>query len=95
MAALPWWAWLGVGVLIAVLSSIAGGKVAVFAWIGWLFIIFGIAKAVIYFLLRKKETKQEQAQVPPVQHQYYYCPRCRSTVRVGDYFCHRCGVRLR
>jgi uncharacterized paraquat-inducible protein A len=99
MDGLPWWTWLSVGLLVAVMSSVVGGKLELFVWVGVLFILIGIAKLVIAYVFRQKEAKQEhtqhQYQTPQQTHQAFYCPRCRSTVRTHDFFCSRCGTRLR
>ena len=100
MAGIPWWGWLGVGLLVAIMSGAVGGKVRFFVWIGWLFALIGIAKLVMAYVLREKEAKHEhvqahQYQMPSQAHQSYYCPRCRGTVRVTDFFCSKCGSRLR
>ena len=100
MAEIAWWAWLGVGLFVAVSSALTGGKVSLFAWVGLLFIVIGIGKVVYLFVMRPKETSKEQNLVHP-QHmpraapQASYCPRCRITVQPGDYFCRYCGTRLR
>ncbi len=102
MAELAWWAWLGVGLFVAITSAVMGGKVALFAWVGLIFIVVGIAKIVYLFVLKPKETKAEQhsmhmpnPQLPPQQPSALYCQRCRVTVQITDHFCRYCGWRLR
>lgn len=97
MAEIPWWAWLGIGLFVAITSGIMGGKVSLFAWVGLLFIAIGIGKIVYLFVMKPKETKTEQKAYAPITppHQTYHCPRCRITVQYTDYFCRHCGTRLR
>ena len=93
---IPAWAWLLVGLVIAVTSWHV--EMPLFFWLGWAFIAVGIGKYVIGFLLREKETPQERKTVqhlaPQQSHQYYRCP-CGNAVRATDNFCTHCGRRLR
>ena len=103
MAEIAWWAWLGIGLFVAISSAVAGGKLAWFAWVGLVFIVIGIAKIVYLFVMKPKETKKEHAATRvhtqhthmPQTPQAYYCPRCRVTVQQTDFFCRYCGTRLR
>jgi len=98
MAEIPWWAWIGVGLFIAITSGIMGGKVSWFAWIGLLFTAIGIGKLVYMFVLKPKETEAEKQIIPQYTHQPApgsFCPRCRITVQPTDRFCRYCGTRLR
>ena len=96
MAEIPWWAWTGVGLFVAVTSGIMGGKVSWFAWIGLLFIAIGIGKTVYLFVLKPREevrvVHQHTIQPPPTSQ---YCPLCKITVMPTDKFCRYCGTRLR
>ncbi|HLF54839.1 MAG TPA: hypothetical protein VI612_03905 [Candidatus Nanoarchaeia archaeon] len=89
MAEIPWWAWLGVGLFVAFFSLYL--DITLFGWVGLFFIIIGIAKLVYFFVFREREEKPK----PTVQHQAFYCPRCRFAVHAYDLFCRRCGARLR
>ena len=96
MAGISWWAWLGVGLFVAISSSYVGGKLQLFAWVGLLFVAIGIAKAVYLFVIAPREEKKEAAKPVPIQQtQHFYCPRCRFAVHAYDFFCRRCGARLR
>lgn len=102
MAAIPSWLWLAVGLVVSVTAWYTEMS-AFFFWIGCAFVVFGVAKLVIGFMLGPKETKQEkkvvqrlapaQGQMHPA-HQYYRCP-CGNPVKVSDIFCSYCGRRLR
>ncbi|MBS3125641.1 hypothetical protein J4211_05345 [Candidatus Woesearchaeota archaeon] len=96
MASIPWWAWLGVGAFVAITSAGVGGKLKMFAWVGLLFIVIGIAKAVYIFVLQEREesTPKHTPVTSPRQH-ILFCPRCRAQAQVSDYFCRLCGLRLR
>ncbi len=99
MAEIAWWAWLGVGLFVAVSAAWSGGKVSIFAWAGLLFIAIGIGKVVYMFVIRPRESVSEQKVVPPSRIQppqgVQYCPRCRVTIQPSDFFCRYCGTRLR
>ncbi len=98
MASIAWWAWLGVGLFVAITSAYMGGKVTLFAWVGLLFIVIGIGKVVYLFVLSPKESKKEHTIVHPHRAPVtpaYYCPRCRITIQSTDNFCKYCGNRLR
>lgn len=99
MAKLPAWSWMLVGLVIAFTSWKV--EMPLFFWLGWIFIIIGIAKLLIGLLTAKKETRQERRTVhqyaPRHQvhaHQYYRCS-CGNPVKAMDNFCGYCGRRLR
>ncbi len=93
MAAIPWWVWLGVGLLVTISSVLIGGHLQFFAWVGVVFLIVAIAKVVFLFVFSvpKEEIKHK---VNP-QQQAFFCPRCRSQIHMHDFFCRTCGSRLR
>ncbi|MEM4254555.1 MAG: hypothetical protein QXR48_04200 [Candidatus Woesearchaeota archaeon] len=62
MAAIPALAWLIIGGMIIGISWYS--DMPLFFWIGWAFVVFGIAKLIIGFVLGKKETKTEQKNSP-------------------------------
>jgi len=93
MAKIPWWLWLGVGLLVTILSSFV--KIPIFIIVGVIFLIIGIAKAVFLFVFKEKEEKQEKSVARAPRANHAYCHRCRSIVARTDYFCRRCGTRLR
>lgn len=101
MTALPSWSWLGVGLVVAITAWYT--EMPLFFWLGWAFIIVGVAKFVFGYVTRKDESPQErkavQRMLPPsrmqhVAHQYYRCA-CGAAVRASDNFCTYCGRRLR
>ncbi len=98
MAKIPALVYLLVGALVSYVSLRIGANFTFFFYVGLVFIGVGLAKLLIGFVLRKKETKNEkkveqksEKQTPHIR----YCPRCRSACRMFDYFCWRCGTRLR
>ena len=96
MASIPWWAWLGIGAFVAITSAGVGGKLQLFAWVGLLFIVIGIAKAVYVFVLSEREAPEQTTAKPaPVRQHVLFCPRCRAQIAQNDYFCRLCGLRLR
>ena len=99
MAKLPAWTWLGIGLLITIISGYM--EIPLFFWIGWLFVVIGIAKIIIAAVLREKPEERKAAhavmRVPTARqpaHQYYRCS-CGAPVRGSDTFCARCGRQLR
>ena len=102
MAEIAWWAWLGIGLFVAISAAWSGGKVSLFAWVGLAFIVIGIGKVIALFMLTPKESKTEQKMMhmrsPEFAHPPqtgFFCPRCRITLQPTDYFCRYCGQRLR
>jgi hypothetical protein len=99
MGAIPSIAWLVIGAAVVGISSYVG--MPMFFWIGWLFIVMGIARLVIGFMIGKKETKTEKKtvqQAMPQHHGYvskYYRCVCGNPVKITDNFCGYCGRRLR
>jgi hypothetical protein len=64
MAAIPWWAYLGSGIIISAVSKWVEAKsepgdFALFFWIGILFIVVGVGKVIVKYLFNK-EKKQPQ-----------------------------------
>ena len=89
--AIPAIVWLIVGIGVSVISLRVPG-LTFFFYIGLIFVGIGLAKIIIKYIFRKKETKQEVKMHKPVVNQ---CFHCRSQVRSIDSFCWRCGARLR
>lgn len=94
MAAIPWFAYLGVGLFVAISSAQIGGSISVFAWVGLLFVIVGIAKLIVLFVLSPKDEKKPTHQTH-YQPKALLCPRCRMHVTHYDNYCRICGTRLR
>lgn len=102
MAQIPSWLWLFAGIIVTAGSYYVGGKVALFFYLGLLFLLIGVAKAIIWFVMRKPK-KTEGTQMPspkaqpvqPVHGQYGKCRWCGRFVRLTDSFCWGCGRRLR
>jgi ABC-type nickel/cobalt efflux system permease component RcnA len=67
MAAIPWWAYLGSGIAISIMSKIVEknskpGSFALFFWIGILFIVVGVGKLVFKYVLRREKNASINAQ---------------------------------
>jgi hypothetical protein len=56
-AKLPAWSWLAVGLVIAVTSWYV--EMELFFWLGWVFIIIGIARFLLGFVFREKEQPRD------------------------------------
>jgi len=99
MATIPWWIWIGVGLFVALVSAQLSTKLTLFIWIGVLFILIGIGKAIAVVILTPKEQKKIAAtpyphKPTPFTHTLY-CPRCRVAINTHDNFCKFCGMQLR
>lgn len=95
MAAIPWWAYLGVGLFVAISSAQIGGSISLFAWVGLIFVIVGIAKLIVLFVLNPREEKKQAVHQTHYQPRAQLCPRCRMQVTHYDNYCRVCGMRLR
>ncbi len=80
-------------------NKIGSGRLRFFVLVGYLFLVIGIAKILIWFINRKKETKGELGYIgnkpQNVKNHLGYCPRCRTPLRGNENFCYFCGQRLR
>jgi hypothetical protein len=73
MAAIPGWAYLGSGILIAVLSKIVEknskpGSFALFFWIGIIFIAVGVGKIVFKYVFRKEKKAPQNPYASQASH---------------------------
>lgn len=82
---MQWWVWVAVGLPVMVLSAFL--DLALFVWIGAVFLVVGTAQLVFLFVLAPRKEK--------VVPERFFCPRCRLTVKKEDNFCSFCGQRLR
>jgi hypothetical protein len=103
MASIPWWTWLGVGTIVTFVSIWA--DLTLFIWLGVIFIVVGIAKLAMFYILGAREQKpvSQNAAHPQVsprvreyaQSQKALCPRCMANVSPADFYCRYCGTRVR
>ncbi|MEM2916289.1 MAG: hypothetical protein QXT19_02960 [Candidatus Woesearchaeota archaeon] len=97
MAKIPAWVWLATGVAVALAAWYA--NLTLFFWVGWVFVVFGIAKLIGGYVLRGKETQREKElihEMAPHRMTYaYFRCSCGNPVRTTDIFCNSCGRRLR
>lgn len=89
---IPWWVYLVVGLFVSVTSAVVGESMRFFVWLGLLFVLIGLIKLVIFFVLRERPKTSPQTHSRPAA---LFCPRCKVTVHERDYFCRYCGMRLR
>ncbi|MEM4263763.1 MAG: hypothetical protein QW666_02615 [Candidatus Woesearchaeota archaeon] len=103
MAQIPSWLWLFAGIIVTAGSYYVKGNIALFFYLGLLFILIGVAKIIFWFIMRKPKTGKIQMPMPqsraqPVQQaaygNYKKC-MCGRFVRLTDNFCWACGRRLR
>lgn len=106
MAGLSWWTWLGVGLVVALVSVWA--ELDLFIWVGVVFIIVGIAKLAMFYILGSRDQKVSSAVSQSVAHpqvsarvreysqpQRLVCPRCMANVSAANFYCGYCGTRVR
>ncbi|HSU72656.1 MAG TPA: zinc ribbon domain-containing protein [Candidatus Binatia bacterium] len=95
MAKIPALVWLAVGVAVAIVSYKVGDAFKLFFYLGIVFIIVGVLKAVLK--KRAQPTHQTHAshQAHHTQTHAFLCPKCRYQVHATDRFCKNCGHRLR
>ena len=92
---------LGIGVLVAS-YKIDSQSFRLFIWVGYLFLVIGVAKLVFWFItnkkessLDKKELRREIQQNAPKGHGLSrYCMRCGVPLKGNENFCSSCGQRL-
>ncbi|MBI4451267.1 zinc ribbon domain-containing protein [Candidatus Woesearchaeota archaeon] len=98
MAKIPGIVWLLVGAAVAWYSSRPqyADKFVTFFYVGLAFVAIGLFK--IFTSSIRPSKAREHHQVERALHQYKdvrFCPRCGHPNKVHDYFCSRCGTRLR
>ena len=94
MAKIPWWIWLGVGIGMFAMSYRIGETLQFFLYVGMLFIIIGIFKLLVAFIVggRGKRAIKESKEL---RKQELSCPRCMSIVASDYTYCPHCGTRMR
>jgi len=102
MGRLNWSIYIIIGVVVLSASyKIDPQKFLMFIWLGYAFLIVGVAKLGVWFVTKKKETKAEKQEArvemdaETRKDVSVYCPRCRSVLYGYKNFCSRCGIRLR
>ncbi len=99
--AIPWAVWLIVGAGMAFWSLRIGDKFLLFQYVGYLFVIIGVGKALVGFVLRpKKEEVQAQRIIPAAQtprpqphvahHAHAQHPAAPPQLRQTQFSCPRC-----
>lgn len=93
------------GAVLYTSNRIDSQKFKLFIWVGYLFLAFGVAKFVIWFISRKKETRAERREIrnydyknqrmPRQQSAAGFCQRCGNQLSGYENFCQNCGNRLR
>lgn len=103
MGKIHWSVYIIIGVAVLVSSyRIDAKKFTLFIWVGYLFLIIGVAKLGIWFVSRGKESSVEKRAVErddyrqkPVQRGYAnYCAKCGSSLHGFKNFCSKCGNRV-
>ncbi len=87
MAEIPWWAWLAVGLFVTVASAVSLKKPLIFILVGFVFVITGIAKVVMLFVLTPRRLSSHPVGASA-------CPVCRAALQKNAVYCHYCGTKL-
>ena len=94
MAKIPWVVWLVVGIGMFIISYMVEEKMDAFIYIAMFFIVVGIFKMLVAFILGGK-TRKARSEAQELVQEQSTCPRCRLIVASTYRFCPHCGTRLR
>ena len=101
MAQISWWAWLLMGLGVAVISGILGEQFLLFLIVGIVLAVIGIFKGASMFMLQKKTTPTERRTLrrqsgpsPHVKTRYISCYHCGRQSHPVARFCYACGARI-
>jgi uncharacterized paraquat-inducible protein A len=95
MAKIPWYLWLGVGAIMFFVSQYVATNLEIFVYVGMFFIIVGIFKLLVAFIVGGKSQKKVEKEAQEIRQQQFMCPRCRNIVASTYTFCPHCATRLR
>ena len=97
MAKIPPLIYIGVGLLVVIISMFSFAKFFFFFVIGMIFVLVGLIRLLLNWANPQKENpshKVYQNYKPVNQAQHYKrCKFCANAMRAQDYFCSRCGSR--
>jgi hypothetical protein len=94
MAKIPWYLWIIVGGAMFAVSYRIGESMNIFLYIGLLFLVVGVFKMLVSFILGGKGKKAAK-EATEIRAQQFTCQRCRAVIASDYYFCPHCGTRLR
>lgn len=94
MAKIPWYLWIIVGGVMFGISYKIGESMNIFLYLGMAFLVVGIFKVLVAFILGGKGKKTEK-EATEIRSRQFSCPRCRAIIASDFHFCPRCGTRLR
>ncbi|MFQ5621448.1 MAG: hypothetical protein ACE5FT_06415 [Candidatus Nanoarchaeia archaeon] len=93
--ALPSWAFIGVGVVVTYVSYVLGDKYDLFFYVGLLFLVWGLFKLVLNYVMKSPSKVEEKAVERRMEPNVIACPYCASSCYSSARFCHMCGGKLR
>lgn len=94
MAKIPWYLWIIVGAGMFIIAAKAGEKLEIFLYIAMLFVVVGVFKLLVGFILGGK-TKKALLESSEIRQQHLACPRCRALIAPTYEFCPHCGTKIR
>ncbi|MBR9693354.1 zinc ribbon domain-containing protein [Candidatus Woesearchaeota archaeon] len=105
MVSIPGWAYSAVGVAIALYSKFVQSRspdnkvMAIFFWVGVVFIIVGAFKLATQFLLGNRKKEQEATPRAPdgrpaAARDMIFCPRCNAKLHPQSKYCNWCGTQV-
>jgi len=90
--ALPAWSFILVGLLVTILSY-SNETLILFFYLGLAFLVWGMFKLGVGYLLR--EPKPEEEIEKKIEPQIVGCNHCGAAVYTTAKYCHECGGQLK
>jgi hypothetical protein len=102
VAKIPWIVYLIVGGgMIFTIDYLGNDQLNIFKYVGYVFLMAGVFKLLVFFMLGKKRKKLEPRlrpeQMPPEQEPKarHICQYCKTPLPPAGRFCPNCGARVR
>lgn len=92
--ALPAWSFVLVGAFV-VFMSYNNAKLILFFYLGLAFLVWGIFKLSVGYLLKQPTPVEERVIERKIQPEIVACPYCGAAVYTTARFCHECGGQLK
>jgi len=94
--------WAIAGIVLILSGLVLGPSFDIGVWLGILVLGWGVWRLVSWYVPQKPENRYEHHVAHHATHtkprhaiHYLRCGNCRSIVRSTDYYCWKCGKRLR
>ena len=88
-------AYILIGIFISTASYMINREnLYIFFYAGMFFIVYGVAKIVLGFIIGQKEQQKTVQHKAQTHQNYKKCHRCGNVARLTDRFCSRCGTKM-